>query len=85
MSRNYRRSDGTGALVMSIITLIFSLILAFGVVACASNGFTDWQFLPWVNAEEQVPPADEGTELPDETPDEEVDVPDSPDVPTQEY
>lgn len=55
----YRKNNGTGILVMSIITLFVALALAFGVVACTSDGFTDWSFLPWVNAEEQVPPTDD--------------------------
>ena len=54
MSKRYRKNDGAGILVMSIITLIFSLLLAFGVVACASNGFTDWTFVPWINAEKEM-------------------------------
>ena len=82
MSRKYRSSNGTGALVLSLITLFFALALAFGVVACASNGFTDWQFLPWVNAEEQVPPADDNT---DSSWDEEIDIPEVPEDNTQEY
>lgn len=86
MSRKYRKSDGTGALVMSFITLFFSLLLAFGVVTCASKGFKDWTFLPWVNAEIEAP-ADNGNETPgtddNETPG--TDVGGTPTPPSFEY
>ncbi|MBQ8882366.1 MAG: hypothetical protein IJY70_03140 [Clostridia bacterium] len=58
MSKKYRNNNGTSALVLSLITLFFASALAFGVVACASNGFTDWSFVPWVNGEETPPATD---------------------------
>ena len=80
MAKYSKNNNGTGALVLSIITLFFALTLAFCAIATTSKSFTDWSWLPWVNAQEEAPSVDDGTStLPDEV------IPGNPDNPSFEY
>ena len=59
--RSYRKSTSNGALTVAIITLVFVLVITTGITAVLSKGFADWSFIPWANAEEEVPPATDVT------------------------
>lgn len=81
MAKYSKKSKGTSALVVSIMALFLALAVAFCVVATTSNNFTDWSFLPWVNSQEEIPPADDdgASTLPDEV------IPGNPDNPSFKY